>query len=152
MLATALVDHTAARIVAAGALDTAGPLQQAVQGELRAAVATGEAEVVRKLLVLDGADPNTAAWHGMPTLLKQARTKGHTAVADLLKQHGAVLSAAETQQQLCAAIEVDDGDTVRKLLFVDGADPVVCGPDDPVWPPLYLAARGGHVDAVMALL
>ena len=49
------------------------------------------------------------------------------------------------QQELCAAVKNGDIGVVRKLLEDDGADPSVPGPDDPLRPPVYLAAVRGDL-------
>lgn len=78
----------------------------------------------------------------------------HTAVVHLLKQHSAVLSAADMQfmqNNLRAAIMKHSVDAVRKLL-VNGASPSTPGSDDPGEPPLTLAAQEGNCDIVAVLL
>ena len=56
------------------------------------------------------------------------------------------------QKELCAAIAKDDVAMVHKLLAEGGADPSVCGSDDPLRPPVYLAAKYGFLKVVRALL
>ena len=56
------------------------------------------------------------------------------------------------QKQLCAAVEAGDVAAVRTLLAEEGADPAVAEDGNPTRPPVYLAARDGHVDVVKALL
>ena len=56
------------------------------------------------------------------------------------------------QQELCTAIQEGIVGAVQKSLVVDGADPSVPGPDDPLRTPVYLAVLAGNVDVAKTLL
>eukprot|EP00729_Bicosta_minor_P000618 gene618-biopygen24779 len=144
----------AADILKMGRLDTERAPQPELQRQLCAAVKKGEADVVRKLLAEEDADPAVPE-DGDPTFppVWLAAKKGHRDVVKVLVAHNADVNQATTdtgstpmyvaaQQghvEMVQALVASNAD-VNQATTTDGATPV------------YIAAYNGHIDVLTALV
>ena len=118
---------------------------------LQAASRHGHTQVVR-LLLGRGGDANTATIKGT-TALFEASTSGHLDVARLLLDHGACPNTATASggaTALHAASEHDHVEVVS-LLLRRAADPNAATDAPNGLPPLFIAAKQGHLRVVQLL-
>ena len=120
---------------------------------LRAAVAKGNVSKVSALLKSGGAVAAADAKARSSSLVGEALSRGHIAVAALLLEHGAKPQPAEGVSLLVGALKADGASLIAPLLAAlgDAATTAVC---DVVreWTPLMHAAKMGALDAMAALL
>eukprot|EP00729_Bicosta_minor_P016416 gene16416-biopygen24187 len=144
----------AADFLKVGTLDTERAPQPELQKQLCAAVKKGEADVVRKLLAEEDADPAVPE-DGGPTFppVWLAAWAGHVEVMELLVANNADVNQAMTtdgatpvfvaaQQghvDVVTALVANNAD-VNQAMTTDGATPVL------------IAAQNGHIDVLTALV
>lgn len=159
------------KVLLENSADTNQSIAKSKATPMYAAAEKGHANIVKMLLKYN-ADVNNAkigACNLKWTPLSIATHNEHTAVADMLKQHGAVCgsdaipttvcvrkplcpSKPYLQNELCSAIKNEKVDAVRKLLLEDGADPSVPGDNDPIRRPLQFVALKGNVELLKMLV
>eukprot|EP00729_Bicosta_minor_P014620 gene14620-biopygen24145 len=144
----------AANILKVGRLDTERAPQPEVQKQLCAAVKKGEADVVRKLLAEEDADPAVPGGDDLtaPPIYLAAQ-EGHVDVVKLLLEHHVNPNQATTNDG-CTPVYVaaQNGHVdVVTALVAGNADVNQASTDDGTTP-VYMAAQEGHVDVVQVLV
>eukprot|EP00729_Bicosta_minor_P014622 gene14622-biopygen24147 len=144
----------AADILKMGTLNTERAPQPDLQKQLCAAAEKGEADVVRKLLAEDDADPSVPEddYPTFPPIVLAAQ-EGHVEVVKLLLASNADVNQAETDtgcSPVWQAAQEGHVDVVQAL--VAGNADVNQATTDDGYTPVYMAAWYGHVDVVTALV
>ena len=114
-----------------------------MSGDLRSAVATGDVDAARALLLQPGVDVDAYDADGA-TLTYIAAARGHTAMVELLVDEGGADISKATPDDAKALLVESWRIAPPAQEDRDRSDGGAC--------PLYIAARNGRTDAVRALV
>eukprot|EP00729_Bicosta_minor_P022067 gene22067-biopygen25406 len=144
-----------ADILKMGRLDTERAPQPELQKQLCAAVKKGEADMVRKLLAEDDADPAVPGGDDLtapPIYL--AGQSGHVEVVRVLLEHHVNPNQAtiDAHGETAVFVAAQNGHVDVVTALVAGNADVNKARTDNGETPVYIAAQKGHVDVVTALV